>query len=80
MAFRHASDSATQGYTRFYTRHAKRSRKFPLWLHKSTGQRRKKLKQVNYYIDTDEAIALQRYRAEWDDIVAGSEPRWRWSR
>jgi len=48
--------------------------KFPLWLHPS-GQWCKKHKGQFYYFGNDQADAEKRYRAEWDDILAGRPSR-----
>ena len=55
-----------------------RSRKgagrFPLTLH-PTGQFCKKFRGRTYYFGKDRAAALERFRAEWADILAGRTPR-----
>ncbi len=48
--------------------------KFQLWLHTS-GQWCKKHRGQFYYFGTDQEEAEKRYRAEWDDILAGRAPR-----
>jgi hypothetical protein len=47
----------------------------PLWLHKGSNQWAKKFRGHIHYFGTDLNEALKRYRAEWDDIVAGREPK-----
>lgn len=46
----------------------------PLWIHPS-GQWCKKHRGLFYYFGNDQAQALERYRAEWDDIIQGKTRR-----
>ena len=46
----------------------------PLWLHPS-GHWCKKRGSTFYYFGKDETEAMRRYRAEWDDILAGRTER-----
>jgi len=53
---------------------SKRSERFPLWKHRGTGQWCRKRAGRFFYFGADKAEAEKRYRAEWDDILAGRTP------